>query len=134
MAYSASDELNCPLALVIFRLGFVSTNSSSASETTKSIPADRTCTHSMEGKAARRRGSCLRALGQDGETKMMLGCSLGLTLLRSSSKSASVEPVWRILEPKGRDSERALLASSSESAKTMTFASFTMDSGEILMR
>lgn len=133
MAYSAREELNCPLALVILRCGFVSASSSNASETTKSIPADRTCTHSTEGKAARRRGSCFRALGQDGETKMTFGLLFSL-LFRISLKSASVEPVQMILEPKGRDSERALLASSSSSARTRMLASLMMDSGDILMR
>lgn len=138
MVYSASEELNCPLALVMVTSDAASERES---ETIKSIPAERTCTHLIDGKAASTSGSCLRALGQLGETNKTFGTSMqpedeSANPGRKASKSDNVVPVHNILEPKGNElgSNKAALASSLGSDRFNIFASWTILSGDILMR
>jgi len=142
MVYSAREDENWPLALVTVMGGCVvdESRSESWSLTRKSIPADRTCTHSMEGKARSISGSCMRAVGQEGETNSTLGlthCSGSLDWLfcgKRLSKSWSVVPVATMQDPKGRLSSRLQLARSSGSERLSILASCTMLSGDILMR
>ena len=77
MTYSAKEEENCPLALVMIMSGLSLSSVGSSSDSRKSMPAERTWIHSMLGKMFSTFGNCLRACGQDGLTNKTLGfCSL----------------------------------------------------------
>jgi hypothetical protein len=92
MVYSASVELNCPLALVTEMCSAFA----SVSEVTKSRPADRVWIHSIEGKA------CMRSASGCRDFITQIGKQNSVSHQEIKNRHVTLRCTRRILPPKKR--------------------------------